>query len=224
MPGCLNFEQAMERSELVPLEKIQRMAAEVRPDDVCNMQYTSGTTGFPKGVMLTHRNVVNDGKCIGDRMDLSTADRFMIQVPMFHCFGMVLSMTVVHDPRRHHVPHALLLARRRRCTASTQEKITAFNGVPTMFIAMLRACRLPQDRLQPHAHRHHGRRRLPARAHAAHGTARRDEHDRDRRRSTARPKPAPGCTMTASDRPARRAHRDRRARVCPHVRVQDRRP
>ena len=57
------------------------------------MQYTSGTTGFPKGVMLTHYNVVNDGKCIGDRMGLSTADRMMIQVPMFHCFGMVLAMT-----------------------------------------------------------------------------------------------------------------------------------
>ncbi|MBR4029821.1 MAG: AMP-binding protein, partial [Clostridia bacterium] len=57
------------------------------------MQYTSGTTGFPKGVMLTHRNIVNNGKTIGDRMDLSTADRMMIQVPMFHCFGMVLSMT-----------------------------------------------------------------------------------------------------------------------------------
>ena len=96
---------------MMPLEKIQRMAAAVRPDDVCNMQYTSGTTGFPKGVMLTHYNVVNNGKCIGDRMDLSTADRMMIQVPMFHCFGMVLSMTAVHDPRRHHVPHALLLAR-----------------------------------------------------------------------------------------------------------------
>ena len=56
------------------------------------MQYTSGTTGFPKGVMLTHYNVVNNGKNIGD-MDLSTADRMMIQVPMFHCFGMVLAMT-----------------------------------------------------------------------------------------------------------------------------------
>ena len=78
---------------MVPREQILRMAAGVRPDDVCNMQYTSGTTGFPKGVMLTHYNVVNDGKCIGDRMDLSTADRMMIQVPMFHCFGMVLSMT-----------------------------------------------------------------------------------------------------------------------------------
>ena len=62
-------------------------------NDVCNMQYTSGTTGFPKGVMLTHYNVVNNGKAIGDCMDLSTADRLMIQVPMFHCFGMVLAMT-----------------------------------------------------------------------------------------------------------------------------------
>ena len=65
----------------------------VHKDDVCNMQYTSGTTGFPKGVMLTHYNVVNNGKAIGDCMDLSTADKMMIQVPMFHCFGMVLAMT-----------------------------------------------------------------------------------------------------------------------------------
>ena len=92
-PGCLTFDEAMERSELIPIEEIKRMAANVQPDDVCNMQYTSGTTGFPKGVMLTHYNVVNNGKCIGDRMGLSTADRMMIQVPMFHCFGMVLSMT-----------------------------------------------------------------------------------------------------------------------------------
>ena len=92
-PGSLTFDEAMDRSELVPLEEVKRMAAAVQPDDVCNMQYTSGTTGFPKGVMLTHYNVVNNGKCIGDRMGLSTADRMMIQVPMFHCFGMTLSMT-----------------------------------------------------------------------------------------------------------------------------------
>ena len=67
--------------------------AAIDKHDVCNMQYTSGTTGFPKGVMLTHYNVVNNGKAIGDCMDLSTADRMMIQVPMFHCFGMVLAMT-----------------------------------------------------------------------------------------------------------------------------------
>ena len=92
-PGSLTFDEAMARYALVSEERVASMAAAVRPDDVCNMQYTSGTTGFPKGVMLTHYNVVNNGKCIGDRMGLSTADRMMIQVPMFHCFGMVLSMT-----------------------------------------------------------------------------------------------------------------------------------
>ncbi|MBR5043919.1 MAG: AMP-binding protein, partial [Clostridia bacterium] len=91
--GCLTWEEALCYADKVPAEELRRMAAKVSPDDVCNMQYTSGTTGFPKGVMLTHRNIVNNGKCIGDRMDLSTADRMMIQVPMFHCFGMVLAMT-----------------------------------------------------------------------------------------------------------------------------------
>ena len=83
----------MERSKEVSYEEMIALANSVSVNDVCNMQYTSGTTGFPKGVMLTHYNVVNNCKCIGDRMDLSTADRMMIQVPMFHCFGMVLAMT-----------------------------------------------------------------------------------------------------------------------------------
>lgn len=135
MPGCLTFDQAFERAESVPLEEIQRLAAAVKPDDVCNMQYTSGTTGFPKGVMLTHRNVVNDGKCIGDRMGLSTADRFLIQVPMFHCFGMVLSMTssMTHGVTVCPVPY---FSAKASLSCITQERITAFNGVPTMFIAM----------------------------------------------------------------------------------------
>ena len=91
--GCLTWNEAVDRASQVPVEEVYRMASRVDKDDVCNMQYTSGTTGFPKGVMLTHYNIVNNGKCIGDRMDLSTADRMMIQVPMFHCFGMVLAMT-----------------------------------------------------------------------------------------------------------------------------------
>ena len=86
------------------------MAARVDVNDVCNMQYTSGTTGFPKGVMLTHYNIVNDGKCIGDGMDLSTADRMMIQVPMFHCFGMVLAMTATMTHGGTHSADPVLLA------------------------------------------------------------------------------------------------------------------
>ena len=111
------------------------MAARVKPEDVCNMQYTSGTTGFPKGVMLTHYNVVNNGKCIGDRMGLSTADRMMIQVPMFHCFGMVLSMTasLTHGATVCPMPY---FSAKSSLACINQERITCFNGVPTMFIAM----------------------------------------------------------------------------------------
>ena len=134
-PGSLTFDEAMARYPLVSEEQVASMAAAVRPDDVCNMQYTSGTTGFPKGVMLTHYNVVNNGKCIGDRMGLSTADRMMIQVPMFHCFGMVLSMTssMTHGATMCPMPY---FSAKASLACINQEKITAFNGVPTMFIAM----------------------------------------------------------------------------------------
>lgn len=134
-PGSLTFDQVMDRAPLVSYEKLQQAANAVEPNDVCNMQYTSGTTGFPKGVMLTHYNVVNNGKCIGDRMGLSTADRMMIQVPMFHCFGMVLSMTasLTHGATVSPLPY---FSAKASLSCIQQEKITCFNGVPTMFIAM----------------------------------------------------------------------------------------
>ena len=134
-PGSLTFDEALDRYKLVSAEQVARMAAAVRPGDVCNMQYTSGTTGFPKGVMLTHYNVVNNGKCIGDRMGLSTADRMMIQVPMFHCFGMTLSMTssMTHGATMCPMPY---FSAKSSLACINQEKITCFNGVPTMFIAM----------------------------------------------------------------------------------------
>ncbi|MBE6688311.1 MAG: AMP-dependent synthetase [Ruminococcaceae bacterium] len=135
MDGCLTWEQMLERSKLIPHEEVRRRASLVKPDDVCNMQYTSGTTGFPKGVMLTHRNIVNNGKTIGDRMDLSTADRMMVQVPMFHCFGMVLSMTstMTHGGTLCPMPY---FSPKSSLACVNDEHITCFNGVPTMFIAM----------------------------------------------------------------------------------------
>ncbi len=134
--GCQTWESACSRASNVPVEQVYRMAAAVDKDDVCNMQYTSGTTGFPKGVMLTHYNVVNNGKYIGDRMDLSTADRMMIQVPMFHCFGMVLSMTssMTHGTTMYPLPY---FSPKPALACVNNEHITAFNGVPTMFIAMM---------------------------------------------------------------------------------------
>ena len=135
-PGCMTFKEALDLGKNIPLDEVLRRAKEVDIHDVCNMQYTSGTTGFPKGVMLTHYNVVNNGKCIGDRMDLSTADRMMIQVPMFHCFGMVLAMTasMTHGVSIYPLPY---YSPRPALECINQEKITCFHGVPTMFIAML---------------------------------------------------------------------------------------
>ena len=134
--GALAWEDAMQYAKSVPVEELRRRAAAVDIHDVCNMQYTSGTTGFPKGVMLTHYGVVNNGKCIGDRMDLSTADRMMVEVPMFHCFGMVLAMTasMTHGTTLLPLPYFSV---KPALACIHREKITCFHGVPTMFIALL---------------------------------------------------------------------------------------
>ena len=135
-PGCWSWENAMQQAEQTPVEVVYRYAAAIDKNDVCNIQYTSGTTGFPKGVMLTHYNVVNNGKNIGDCMELSTADQMLIHVPMFHCFGMVLSMTacMTHGSAMTPMP---AYSPRLSLAAFNKEKITAMNGVPTMFIAMM---------------------------------------------------------------------------------------
>ncbi|MBQ8248710.1 MAG: AMP-binding protein [Clostridia bacterium] len=134
--GCLTWDEAIAFADKTPIDAVLRRAAMINKHDVCNMQYTSGTTGFPKGVMLTHYNVVNNGKAIGDCMDLSTADRMMIQVPMFHCFGMVLAMTasMTHGVTMSPIP---AFSPKKGLACINKEKITAFHGVPTMFIAML---------------------------------------------------------------------------------------
>ena len=136
MKGAYTWEKAIEAGKSVTIDEVRMMANAVDVHSVCNMQYTSGTTGFPKGVMLTHYNVVNNGKCIGDRMDLSTADRMMIQVPMFHCFGMVLAMTatMTHGGTCLPLPY---FSPKSALSCVNREHITAFHGVPTMFIAML---------------------------------------------------------------------------------------
>lgn len=104
--------------------------------DVINMQYTSGTTGFPKGVMLTHYNIVNNGKQIADCMKLTESDRLCIPVPFFHCFGCVLGVLAAFSKGATMVLVEQFDPEKVLKTVS-QERCTALHGVPTMFIAEL---------------------------------------------------------------------------------------
>ena len=117
-------------------EAYQKRQAEVDVNDVVNMQYTSGTTGFPKGVQLTHRNIANDGFWIGACQNLSANDRVCIPVPLFHCFGCVLGvMSCVN-----HGSTMVFLEKFdpvQVMSSIEREKCTATYGVPTMYIAML---------------------------------------------------------------------------------------
>ncbi len=134
--GMLPWTEFEKLCEKVSEEELAEAKSKVKIHDVVNMQYTSGTTGFPKGVMLTHYNIINNGKSIGDRMKFTEKDRLCITVPFFHCFGLVLAIMacITHGttmvPVEHYQPLAVL-------SALEQEKCTAVHGVPTMFIAML---------------------------------------------------------------------------------------
>jgi fatty-acyl-CoA synthase len=134
--GMLNYATLEQIGDEVSDEVLRELKKNLDPHEVINMQYTSGTTGFPKGVMLTHYNIVNNGYNIGKCMEFSELDRLCIPVPFFHCFGCVLGVLacVTHGatmvPVETFDPEAVL-----RTVAA--EKCTALHGVPTMFIAEL---------------------------------------------------------------------------------------
>ncbi len=117
-------------------DELNKVKETLNNDDVINMQYTSGTTGFPKGVMLSHRNILNNGHGIGHRMKFTEKDRLCIPVPLFHCFGIVLGVLAILTHGGTMVMVELfdpLLV----LSAIQKEKCTAVHGVPTMFIAEL---------------------------------------------------------------------------------------
>lgn len=134
--GMYKWSEFVAHGEAVTDEQLEERFNSLDADDVINIQYTSGTTGFPKGVMLTHNNVVNNGKLIGDFMKLTEKDRVCIPVPFFHCFGCVLGTlsAVTHASTMVLVEQFEAL---RVLRAVQDEKCTALLGVPTMFIAEL---------------------------------------------------------------------------------------
>jgi fatty-acyl-CoA synthase len=120
----------------IPDEAIEKARATFANTDPVNMQYTSGTTGFPKGVMLTHRNIINNGFFIGERERLGAEDRVCLPVPFFHCFGCVLGVMAVLTHRS-----TMIVVEEFNALGVLQaihkERATAVYGVPTMFIAEL---------------------------------------------------------------------------------------
>ncbi|GFO60475.1 AMP-binding protein [Geomonas silvestris] len=135
-PGMLGFEKLVQLGKTVPDAALAEVEASLDKHDVINMQYTSGTTGFPKGVMLTHFNVVNNGFNIGECMRFTEKDRLCIPVPFFHCFGCVLGVMACVTHGSTMVP-VEVFDPLKVLTAIEQERCTAVHGVPTMFIAEL---------------------------------------------------------------------------------------
>jgi fatty-acyl-CoA synthase len=135
-PGTFNFEDIVKLSDDIEDGKLEQRMDSLDPDDVINMQYTSGTTGFPKGVMLTHSNIINNAYNIANCMKLTKDDKLCIPVPFFHCFGCVLGTMACVTVGATMVPVQEFHPRKVLQTVQ-DEKCTGLHGVPTMFIAEL---------------------------------------------------------------------------------------
>lgn len=135
-PGTFSWDDLLKKGEIITGNELKGRMGSLHYDDVINMQYTSGTTGFPKGVMLTHYNLVNNAKNIAASMKLTNQDSMCIPVPFFHCFGCVLGTLACVSVGATMVPIQEFDARKVLETVQN-EKCTALHGVPTMFITEL---------------------------------------------------------------------------------------
>ncbi len=136
-PGMYRYADIAGHATAASRARLEALGPTLQPDDAINIQFTSGTTGMPKGATLTHFNVINNGWFVGRAMRFSEEDRLCIPVPLYHCFGMVMSVLtcVTHGatmvfPADSFEPKSVL-------EAVAAERCTALHGVPTMFIAEL---------------------------------------------------------------------------------------
>ncbi|MFB7330265.1 AMP-binding protein [Streptomyces adustus] len=124
-------------AERIPRERVAAAQAELSCDDPVNIQYTSGTTGFPKGATLSHHNILNNGYWVGRTVGYSEQDRICIPVPLYHCFGMVMANLAATSHGACMVLPAPSFDPAATLRAVEQERCTSLYGVPTMFIAEL---------------------------------------------------------------------------------------
>jgi len=136
-PGMLNFDELPARATDEAIERARALGRTLDRNDAINIQFTSGTTGAPKGATLTHRNIVNNARYIAAAMSFTERDSLCIPVPMYHCFAMVLSVLVCVSSGAAMVFPSEAFEPKSTLEAVQAERCTALHGVPTMFIAEL---------------------------------------------------------------------------------------
>jgi fatty-acyl-CoA synthase len=135
--GCLNFEEVLQRGTPADRVRLEQLGMDLQPDDAINIQFTSGTTGLPKGATLSHYNILNNGFFVGLGMGLTERDRVCIPVPLYHCFGMVLGNLAAISHGAAMIYPAESFDAVKTLETVDRERATALYGVPTMFIAEL---------------------------------------------------------------------------------------
>ena len=136
-PGMMSWQSVLSGAHAVSEEELVEVSSSLQFDEPINIQYTSGTTGFPKGATLSHYNILNNGYMVGESLGLTEHDRMVVPVPLYHCFGMVMGNlgAMTHGSTIIYPSAAFDPVTTLRTVA--EEKATVLYGVPTMFIAML---------------------------------------------------------------------------------------
>ena len=136
-PGMLNFADVCTRGTEIDVQQLKKLSAELMPDDPINIQFTSGTTGSPKGATLSHCNILNNAYLAAKTMRLTERDKLCIPVPLYHCFGMVLGTLSCLSTASTAVFPSPSFDPQQTLETVEKEKCTALHGVPTMFITAL---------------------------------------------------------------------------------------
>jgi fatty-acyl-CoA synthase len=137
--GCLNFDDVMQAGTNADQARLAQIGPKLQPDDPINIQFTSGTTGLPKGATLSHHNILNNGYFVGRELRLTERDRICIPVPLYHCFGMVMGNLAAITHGAAMIYPSESFDAQKTLAAVSAERATTLYGVPTMFIAELEA-------------------------------------------------------------------------------------